>query len=515
MPSDDQKKPEQNEENVVKFTPPEPKKKEKGPKKGISWAMIFTYAILVTIAVVMIFGVFPSFGGSSESSWVFGSYDKEKIEFAQGNYFARQYQSLSQQVRGSGQNAAYQVWRGAFENTVFFTAMQNIAKKSGIRVVDSSVNKLILESGIYDTDGKFDAEKYNAATVESRNRVKQQYSELLPVQTIMTDNSTALIAPQEMDYIIDIGNHSRSFSYVLFDSSLFPDETAIEYAQKHPSLFTLLDISVITSASKEQAESVKSLIEQQQLSFEDAARQHSLDQFAQEGGKAGTWYLHELQHNFDIPEEVNVLFSTAEGSLSPIFIGGGGYTFYRVNKGPFEPDFNESDVIADIKTYLSLHDESALSSYLEEQAIAFAQDAVQAKNLASDAQRANLTTVSVESTPINIGLSQLLSGFMYTDQGGSLAELSQDTTAITALYTQPVGSIVGPFKTSDGYIVVGIDSQEPMESDLQAQFTMFYPFLAQQRTQQDTVNAIFSSDKLEDNFLPVFIDKIIGPTLNQ
>ena len=74
------------------------------------------------------------------------------------------------------------------------------------------------------------------------------------------------------------------------------------------------------------------------VSFEEAAKADSLDTFGSEGGKAGTWYLYELQDNFTNPEEVNVLFSTPAGEVSQVFASPGGSVIYRVETlGRFSP----------------------------------------------------------------------------------------------------------------------------------------------------------------------------------
>ena len=158
MPSKDSQTPGKDDSNVVKFAAKDEKKTDKPKKKGsVTVTQIVTYVILGLLAIVLVVGVFPSFGSQGgPSSVAFGSYDGTPIEFAFGNYFYRQYQNQAQQNKATGQSAAYQIWRAAFESTVFHTAMMKKAEKAGIRVVDETVNQAIIDSGIYNKDGKFD-----------------------------------------------------------------------------------------------------------------------------------------------------------------------------------------------------------------------------------------------------------------------------------------------------------------------------------------------------------------------
>lgn len=511
MPSKDSKTPGKDDANVVRFAAKDEKQTGKPKKKpGTTVSQIVTYVILGLLALVLIVGVFPSFGsGGSSSTIEFGSYDGTPIEFAYGNYFYRQYQNQAQQNKGTGDSAAYQIWRGAFESTVFHTAMTEKAKVAGIRAVDETVNKAIIDSGVYDKDGKFDIATYEKASIESRNQVKVQYQENLPVQMVMEDVATVLSAPAELDYIVQMGDGARSFDYVVFDAMMYPDDLAKQYAMANPAQFTLIDLSVISVADEETANSVRSSVVDGTVSFEDAAKNNSNDSFAAEGGKAGTWYLYELQGNFTVPEEVNLLFSTPAGQVSQVFAAPGGYVFYRVNQAPFQPDYDDTEVLADVKAYIGTRDEAVVASYLETQANEFVAAAASA-DFAELAESMQARVVSVDPTPINVGGSNYLAGFSYTDADGYLGSLSTDTEAMGSLYGAEVGSITGPFKSNNAFIVAKVKSEEAMDEGMRDYLKMVYPYMSQSQGQQDLVQSIFTSSKLQDNFLAAFMENIMG-----
>ena len=517
MPSKESNTPETNNENVVKFKPSKEKVDKSTKKRNpITLTQITTYAILGLLALVLIVGVFPSFGsgGSSPTSIVFGTYDKAPIEFAYGNYFYRQYQIQAQENKESTDSAAYQVWRAAFENTVFFTAVSQMAEKVGFRVVEESLNQAILEAGVYNKDGKFDAETYKKASVEYKNQINQQYTDNLPVQTVMSDLSTILSSEGEVDYIIQMGNTSRSFDYVVFDASRYPDDLTAAYAVANPSLFTQIDISLISVADEAAANSIREKITTGAISFADAAKENSLDTFAADGGRAGVFYLFELQSNFTDIEQVNLLFSTAAGQVSQAFATPSGYALYQVESAPALADFTDKEVLADVKRYIGSSDAGVVTAYLQEQAAAFAASDVVTQDFTAAAQKEGLSVVTVDATPANVGGSSYLSSFSYTDMGGGLTAVASDAAVMKTLYTLPVGSITEPLAVEGAFLIAKVTGETNQTDENNEYLRMIYPYLSQSQNQQDFIQAVFTSSKLEDNFLTVFLSEIMGVESN-
>lgn len=509
MPSKDSKTPKKDDSKVVKFKADEGTSSSVSKKKGgITLTQIVTYVILGLLAIVLVVGVFPSFGAQGgPSSLTFGTYDGTPIEFSFGNYFYRQYQTQAQQNTASGDMAAYQVWRAAYESTVFHTAVTKMARRAGIRVIDETLNKAIIDSGAYHKDGKFDVATYEKASVESKNQLKTQYEENLPVQMVMEDVATVLSSPAELDYIVAMGDSARSFEYVVFDATVYPDDLAKQYGMAHPAQFSMIDVSMISVADAEFAETLRASILSGETTFEEAAKANSIDGFSDEGGKAGVWYLHELSSNFSNPEEVNVLFSTAVGEISQVFDAPGGSVLYRVEQSPFPADFEDAQVLSDVKTYIGTNDAGLIGTYLQQEAAAFAERASDGEFDAVAAE-AGLETVTVEATPANVGGSNYLAGFSYTDPRGALTRLTNDQGAMGTLYTLPVGDVSEPIASGDVYVVAKVTGESPMDGEMRDYLKLVYPYMSQSQSQQDLVQSIFTSDKFEDNFLISYMENI-------
>lgn len=516
MPSNDSKTPKQDDKRVVEFQSEKKGGKEKAKKKvEISFSKVITYIILGAVAIAMIAGVVipaigPQTGGGSLK---FGVYDGTPIEFAYGNYFYNQYQSYAQQSKGTSQNAAYQVWLSAYQGTVFHIAMEKMAHKAGLKVTDKAINKAIVDSGIYNKDGAFDPATYEQASNDSKKRIHKQISENLPTQMIFNDISTLLTSPEELAYIDYMGEKARTFEYVVFNSSLYPDDLARQYASANASLFTLIDLSSITVSDREMGETLWQEIASGALSFEDAARDNSIDAFGDEGGRSGTWYLWELQENFSDPEEVNLLYSTKQGDLSPLFASSLGYTFYRVEKTPFLADLTDSEVLNDVKTYIAQEGEM-VTSYLEERARQFVTAVEGGADFNGEARQNNLELYSVEATPPNTGNSSFFIGFSNTDSGGYLNAIRDDEAAVDKLYKGELNTLIEPFASRGAYVVARATAEGGLAEDMRNYVMFLYPYIIQEGLQNDLVTAVFTNEKFEDNFLQTFISQIMSTAIN-
>ncbi|MDX9808852.1 MAG: SurA N-terminal domain-containing protein [Sphaerochaetaceae bacterium] len=526
MSSKETNNAEADREQIVEFKPVKVKrkqmaeadaasKKDQGsPKKKlkVTPAQVFTYVILVVLVVVLVFGMGVSMFGVNRSggdSLVFGEYDGTPIEFKFGNYFHRQYQNQASQIKDTSISGAYQIWYGAYQNTVFHTALSKLADKAGIVVAENSLNEAIKNSGAFSKDGVFDPETYKNATVEYQTQVKTSIQDNLPAQMVLGDVMSVLTSDAEIDYVLAMNDNGRSFNYVAFTAESYPDDLTAAYAQANPALFTQIDISIITMQDEAALKTLAEELQAGSKTFADAAVANSIDTFASEGGRAGVWYLYELQQNFNEPDQVNVLFSTKEGSVSQVFASPSGFTLYKVEKSPALADFTDVDVLADVKTYIGSKDPAIVSSYLQEKASEFYQAAANG-DFASVAEQFNVNVVEVGATPANIGESSYLSSFAYTDYQGALASVATGEEAMKKLYSAAVGTVIEPLISGNNVIVAKVMSEEPIDENTKDYLRYVYPYMAQNQIQQDLAQSIFASDKLKDDFFNVFLTKVMG-----
>jgi len=89
------------------------------------------------------------------------------------------------------------------------------------------------------------------------------------------------------------------------------------------------------------------------LSFEDAAKSHSKDAFADKGGDMGTIYYYELKNEFVDEKDAESLINLKKGDISPVYKQPGNmWAFYRVNTEATAPDLSKPEVLEQIRNYI-------------------------------------------------------------------------------------------------------------------------------------------------------------------
>lgn len=482
-------------------------KKEKKHPLGIAWWLGIIVLILISISFVLapaIEAVVARRSGSLE----FGKYKGEAIKFENGNYFYEQYQNYGQQYRGSSSNpeqAAYAIWSNAYYSTVYYTALSQMARKAGIIAADSVVNRTIINSGYYDKDGKFDVATYNAASSDQKKSIETSVRRNLPAQTVMGDLTSILSSSGEQDFIASMADDSRSFEYVDFDLTAYPDDQAAAYATQNAQKFETLGISLMTAADQDAAQALADRVVGGE-EFATVASSSSTDGFASQGGKVGdNVYFFQIQNTFKNAAEADQALAARASQMLGPFEGNNGWFILRVDSAAVPADFTNAQTLNAVKAYMSVYEAQMMDDYLKDQATQFAGTATE-KGFDAAATDAGLSTVQVGATPMNIGNSTYLGSFQSTDPKQLLSYADSET--VKSLYAADEDAVTGPVQAGSSYLVV--KSGAKGEAGMGQYVKQFYNYLASNTMQGDVQYSVMHNDGFEDNFLTVFFKEIIG-----
>jgi len=482
------------------------------PKQKITIGWIFGMIVLLLIAVsfVMAPAIQAFVGPKNADGIVFGKYGKEDIKYAYGNYFYDQVQNFGSQYKNTGDNATqtlYQIWKSAYDSTVLYTAINQLATKAGIIAADEVVNRAIINSGAYNKDGKFDVDLYQKATAESKASVEKSIRRSVPYQIVIDDIGSALSSSSEAEYVAKMASEGRTFNYVTIDPSLYPDEKASAYALQNKQLFYSMDLSIISVETEDEAKALSSAIASGEKSFEEVALSSSKDNFAANEGKVGTVYYFGLVTNFKNPEDATKLLTAKSGDVVGPLEGAGAWSIYRLDSTPLEADYASPALLSTVKGYLASSGDPVVDDYLLAFANEFALDAKD--DFAVAAERAELDVVNVGGTPYNVAQSTYLNNFSYSDPQGSLARAVTTEEIGKKLYTAELGSVLEPIKSNSSYLVVQAD-EKVTDEGMGSYIQMFYNYLSGSQNQQDLSQALYTSDQFQDNFLGTFFSTILG-----
>lgn len=504
MPSNDKKGTDKSSKKNVKFN----SKK----KKKVNAAWIFGMLVLFLIAISFIAApaISAIVGQSVSSGLTFGSYDGEDIVYSQDSYFYDQYQYYGSQYdssSSSGDMALYNIWKSAFDSTVYYTAISKMADKVGIMTTENTINNAIINSGYYnDEDGNFSKKIYESTSADQKDSIRSSIIRNLPYNTVVSDVNTALTSSNETDYVLQMADSTRSFDYVVFDYTMYPKELAAQYALTNPQLFYNIDLSIISVETEEDANNLVNELNNGS-SFDEVAKANSLDSYAENGGNIGNVPFYAVKNNIKEAQEATQILDGNEGSVIGPLESANGWSIYKLNSNPKAADYSNEETLAMVKSYIANNDSSVMDEYLLEQANQFIDSANTDFNMAAEINALDVNAVS--STAKNIANSQYMSSFSYSDEKGILANAASNEETMKELFNAEVGSTLEPIKVNSSYVVVNVKN-ESEDSGMGEYLKNVYPYYASQQNATDLQYAIMASDKLENNFMTVFIENILG-----
>lgn len=484
-------------------------------KRKVTAGWVFGMVILILIAVSFILApaIEAVVSKKTSNGIVFGTYGKDEIKYAYGNYFYDQVQNYADQYKSSGTDqtqALYQIWQSAYNSTVLFTAINQIAAKAGIIATDETVNQAIISSGVYDKDGKFDVATYQKATAESKASVEKSIRRSLPYQTVVNDIGSVLSSKAEADYIAEMASKGRSFKYVTFDASQYPNENASAYALQNQQLFYNMDLSILSVSTEAEAKTLVDSITSGATTFEAAATANSLDSFAKNEGKVGKVYYFALTPNFKNADDATKILSAKAGDVIGPFESNNSWMVLKLNSDPVQADYASETDLAAVKAYMASNDSAPIDEYLASVANEFT---TLAKNIGYEQAiiEKNLVETDVAATPLNIGASNYLNSFSNTDSAGLLATAASSADVAKQLYAADSQSILDPIKSGSSYIVVQA-GEDVTDDNMGSYISMFYNYYSGSQNQQDFSQAVSTNEAFKDNFLVTFLAKILGST---
>jgi len=478
--------------------------------------LIFIGTILILLITIVAFVLVPAFApqsGSGESSLTFGSYDGEPINYMAGNFFATQRDYYNQQFRDSGddqniQMAAFQIWRAAFESTVVRTAVLQRMKKDGFLTPEVLVDRRMAEYPLFQEEGRFSAAKYRAFSDAERMSIRDTLRDDVAYSRYMNDVLNLRTPEAEKAFMKTMASPERSFEFVLFPLSTYPDSEVSAFVSGSMDLFKSIRLSRITvSSSEADAKKVLSSVTAGTLNFEEAAKAHSKDDLADKGGDMGFKYSFELKTEITDDAARNTILSLAKGSMSEVIKVANGWAFYRCEEEAKTADPSDAALLIRARDYLTRFERGRMEDWLLAKAGKFAETA-QTGGFAATAADAGLEVKKFGPLPLNYGDVEIYRSI----QSFNLPELSGASTN-TAFWTEAFstkpGSVTKPVSVGDDILVLNVlEETKPLE-EATSIIDFYYPYVISQYADTRVKNHYLSSDKLKDDFYLAFIKYIL------
>ncbi len=475
---------------------------------------IFSISILVIIVISFVGAPLLSSLGSSSNELVFGKYADTEIVYSYGTYFSRQLDIMQNEYQSTGsdnyQYETYQIWKGAFDRTVFHTAIMHSAGVSGLNISERQIDKALTQYGPYMDNGKFSAALYNATSNADKYANRTIYREELTQQQYLQDVSERLTPSAELKFIKSMSTIERNFRYVAYPVSDYPRDEVISYGTSNTSLFRNIDLSRISLKDDEkEANTIFNQINENPAVFEELAQNYSTDFYADKGGDMGQISYFSLSGDISNSNDTDSIFALSEGEISSLIKTPYGYSIYRCNSVSKDPDLNNEIVINSILDYMMTNEKGMIEDYFVAQADLFRADAL-INGFLETSSVMDQTYYTTEYFPINYGNSYFLKQVKTLDDNIYFSTVSTDNRFLTSLFSLKEMEISEPAIVGNAILVAQMIGEQQMSEDELSYLDSFYPYLLTQIQQIELSSTFLKSELFTNNFISVFSKKILS-----
>lgn len=474
--------------------------------------MLWVFSVFILVVIVVTFVGAPILSRSGrQGGIVFGSWDGEPIEYRADNYFARQrdmiadrYQSMFQQSDDNVEWQLFQIWNSAFELTVVHTAIMEQAAESGLRVSGERLDRALTYYPGYQENGKFSAAAYRSAPNSEKFSVRKYYSESLIHQQWIEDVFGARSSSAERDFLVSMSSPERNFRFVNWNIEEYPDDQVARYGMEKSELFSEGSFSRITLGDdRKAAEAILAQLNEGSSSFEELARTHSTDIYAEKGGEMGYVMRYALRSDIDGEEGLETVFSLPPGEHSGLVKTPYGLAIYRSNGPVRAPDFSSDEILGKIRSYMLTNERGLVEDYFIAKAGGFAEEAA-VKGFSAAAADLEKTEHLTDYFPINYGGVNFMKGIRTLDNVSYLQPVSSNERVLKLLFSLESGNTSEPQVIGNNIIVFQLMDERNAPESITAMVEENAGSIIDTITDGQVRRLFLGSDKLENNFMEMF-----------
>ena len=484
-------------------------------KKRQTQPFLYAFSVVLLVVIVVTFIGGPALSRSGGSGRIiFGYYKSTPIEFFPDNYFSRRKDAIADQLRQSGEQEdlavqAYQVWRTAFDQAVLHTAILTEAAVSNIWISEDRVNEVLIKQGPYTIDGQFSVERYEATSGAQRQSYKKLYQEQLIHEQYLEDTFQGLReSPQERQFLGGMVDEQRRFSLVSFPFDTYPKEQIDEYAQENRERFRRIKLSrILIKSSEREASEIRKKLVDRTGSFEELARAHSADVYAEKGGDMGWHYYYDLEADFEDSAPVETVFQLEETEISPVLESRFGWVIFRCDTPALEPDFDVEETRQVVRDYVMRYEKGIVEDYTLSLAESFSERVDDVGFLGATLE-GNYSVGLTDYFPVNYQSYYFLSPVRSALEQINLASAAYSEEFFIRAFSLAPGESSSPVLLDDQVVVLRLEDirEAPQrERDLLGDY---YTYYAQQSVEQDLQNVLLDPDFIEDNFDATFYEYV-------
>lgn len=477
-------------------------------------------SLIILLISAFCFIVLPAFTGTEqrqEELPAFGKYNGKEIKYAQGSDFsdyvtqyAQMYQSYGQQIDSSNY---FYIFSQAFDTTVMQYAYTDEVKKSGYVLPQASINRALLPY-FSDANGKYDAKLYRQTPDAQKEELNASLKKRLIASRFYDDNfgstesfigANALFgaksSSKELDFLQKYDAERRGFSIALFNLNDYPEDEYVNYGKQNSAKFNKYNLSVITVEDKATADKVAKRLANEELTFEDAVSEYSTKSYTNTEGVITNGYQYQLENMLENADELSKITGLSKDAVSEVIQTKTGYSIFKCTDNFVAPDFDSSDVVSAVTTYVTTYENTVVEDYFIAKAKDFTTEAMKS-DFETACEKFNAKKVEIPAFPLNYGNVSLFGTLDTSIDGLSGADTNENF--LKAAFSLKMNEMSAPVVLSNNVAVLQYTKAEANSDE-----TIFDADVYAGYDENSAQSAILASDKLENNFISVYFDNMM------
>ncbi|MBO4858355.1 MAG: peptidyl-prolyl cis-trans isomerase [Treponema sp.] len=487
-------------------------------KKGV----MYTAGSIIILIICLIAFVLPTTLGkaANQKPLEFGSYNGRKITYEQGSDFADFVSQYAEMYRSQGiqidSSQQYYLFQYAFNSTVMKYAYEDAVKKSGWKVPKEAVNRK-LRPYFYDENGKFSSKLYKQADPSSVEKLRQNIEGNLYTSRFNDDifgsSSEFLgidnlygvkIADPELKFFQNYGTEKRGFNMVAYKKADYPEAEKMKYAENNKAKFINYDMLIITVDEKSLAEKVAKRIGKEEITFEDAVAEYSENNYSNTEGKLSSTYQYQLENILNDKADLAKLTDLAVGAVSPVIQTTSGYSIFKANAAPVQPDFENEEMKSRVSNYLTSYESGLIEDYYIAQANMFKSEA-KASSFDDACAKLGVEKTEIAPFPLNFGNTSV-TGTVDTSVTG-LRGADTNENFLKEAFSLKLNDYSEPLVMSDYVIVIQYTTSENAEISDDDKPTIINTIVNSDNSSAQ--RALMDSPKLDNKFIATYYSNLL------
>ena len=507
MPSKEKKQPAIKEESTLDNF--------KHRLKTQPGVFIGTLIILVIIVIAFVFVPVIAPVGPIGDDMVLGYYNRVPITNIPGNYFNTVIRSLQQQFQQPPPGDpffmfwAHEIWRMAFDETVIHLGILDEMNRAGFRVPEDIVDREVARLPMFQVNGRFSPSLYRSLDNITRMTIWRETHEDIVKRRFAADIAGLRTSSNEGRFIASMASPRRTFDMAVFPLASFPASEAVAFVEANPTPFKTVHLSRISffALTDRDARQVFELVRDGITTFEDAARNHSHDEFADRGGDMGRRMAHELRAEIGDERTWESIINLPRGQMSELVRTPHGWAFFRAEEAAQPPNLDDIVQQEFFRSHIMQNYRGIAEDWLLAEAERFSQRAGEI-SFDTAVSESYITRHSFGPVTLNFGDSMLFDT-LASAAVPELTNASHNQFFWRLAFTTPLNTISRPLVIRDNVIVLKpLEEITSDEDELQSIERMFGFWMDPNRIDESTEAALRSyflnNRRLDDRFNDVF-----------